>query len=115
MGRPAAAPVAAKGAHPRRAATWPRRALGVLEDTLARLAGCETNAAGMDRQMTAIDRMAAMGVDALREGNALLAQQILLDIQQRTATVRHTAANIARDAGAARVALAGAGVGEYGE
>lgn len=115
MGRPAAAPVAATRSNAKAPARWPNKALGVLEDTLARLAGCETNAAGMDRQMTAIDRMAAMGVDALRDGNALLAQQILLDIQQRTATVRHTAANIARDAGAARVALAGARVGEYGE
>lgn len=105
----------AGGSHAKAAARWPNKALAVLEDTMARLAGCETNAAGMDRQMTAIDRMAAMGVDALRDGNALLAQQILLDIQQRTATVRHTAATIARDAGAARVALAGARVGEYGE
>ncbi len=115
MGRPAAAPVAATRSNAKAAARWPNKALGVLEDTLTRLAGIGAHARSMDKQMVAIDRMAAAGVDAVSAGNALLAQQILLDIQQRTATVRHTAANIARDAGAARVALAGARVGEYGE
>jgi len=52
-------------------------------------------------------------VDAVRDGNAVLAQQIFLDIQQRTATVRHTAATILGTAGAASAALAGARVGEY--
>ena len=115
MGRQAAAPVAATRSNAKTAARWPNKALGVLEDTLTRLAGVGACARAMDRQMTAIDRMAAAGVDAVSAGNTLLAQQILLDIQQRTATVRHTAATILGDAGAASAALAGARVGEYGE
>ena len=114
MGRPAAAPVAPRG-NAKVAARWPNKALGVLEDTIVRLAGIGAHARSMDKQMTAIDRMAAAGVDAVSAGNMLLAQQILLDIQQRTATVRHTSATILGDAGAASAALAGARVGEYGE
>ena len=115
MGRQAAAPVAATHSNAKAPARWPNKALGVLENTLAQLAGIGAHARSMDKQMVAIDRMAAAGVDAVSAGNTLLAQQILLDIQQRTATVRHTAATILGDAGAASAALAGARVGEYGE
>lgn len=106
---------AQRNGHAKTPARWPTKALGVLEDTTAALANVGTHARSMDRQMTAIDNMAAQGVDAVRAGNAVLAMQIFLDIQQRTATVRHTAATILGTAGTASAALAGARVGEYGE
>lgn len=114
MTRTAAAPAKRNG-HAKAPARWPTRALQVLEDTTAALANIGAHARSMDKQMTAIDKMAALGVDAVRDGNAVLAQQIFLDIQHRTATVRHTAATILGSAGTASAALAGARVGEYGE
>lgn len=94
---------------------WPYKAGQVADEVTASLAEVGAGARAMDKQMQAIDRMAAMGVDALRQGNILLAQQVLLDIQQRTATVRHTAATILGTAGTASARLAAARVGSYEE
>lgn len=105
----------AGGSHAKAAARWPNKALAVLEDTMARLADISAGMRSIDRQMTAIDRMAALGVDAVRDGNSVLAQQIFLDIQQRTATARHASATALGTAGAGSAALAAARVGEYGE
>ena len=110
---PASQPAPKRVSAVNRPKRWPERALGVLEDTTVRLADIGSGARSIDKQASAIDRMAALGVDAVRDGNAVLAQQIFLDIQQRTATVRHTAATILGTAGAASAALAGARVGEY--
>jgi hypothetical protein len=79
----------------------------VLEDTTVRLADIGSGARSIDKQASAIDRMAALGVDAVRDGNAVLAQQIFLDIQQRTATVRHTAARLCTCRGWARTGCGG--------
>lgn len=98
-----------------RSQPWPYKAAAVADEVAATLAEVCAGARSMDRQMQAIDGMAALGVDELRKGNVLLAMQILLDIQQRTATVRHTAATILGTAGAASAALAKARVGEYSE
>jgi len=49
----------------------------------------------------------------MRRGNVALVNDILLDIQQRTATQRHTNATIKGAAESARAALAAARVGEY--
>ena len=99
----------------RQSQPWPYKAARVADQVTAALAEVGAGARAMDKQMTAIDRMAAMGVDALRNGNILLAQQVLIDIQQRTATVRHTAATILGAAGTASAKLAAARVGEYSE
>ena len=94
---------------------WPSKAAAVADEVTASLAELAAGARSMDKQMQAINRMAAMGVDELRQGNILLAQQVLLDIQQRTATVRHTAATILGSAGDAGAKLAAARVGSYEE
>jgi hypothetical protein len=97
----------------RQSQPWPYKAAAVADTLAIALAAVGTHARSMDKQMLAIDHMAALGVDAVRNGNVLLAQQIFLDIQQRTATVRHTAATILSTAGTASAALAAARVGEY--
>lgn len=94
---------------------WPSKAAAVADEVTDSLAELAAGARSMDKQMQAIDRMAALGVDALRQGNILLAQQVLVDIQQRTATVRHTAATMLGGAGAASARLAAARVGSYEE
>ena len=99
----------------RYAQPWPHKAGRVADDVTAALAELGTLARSMDRQMQAIDNMAAMGAEAVERGNIPLARQIFADIRHRTATVRHTAAGMLGAAGTASAALAGARVGEYGD
>ncbi len=99
----------------RQSQPWPYKAARVADDVTAALAEVGAHARSMDKQMLAIDGLAALGADALSKGNVILAQQIMTDIRQRTATVRHTAATILGSAGTASAALAAARVGEYGE
>ena len=80
----------------RYAQPWPHKAGRVADDVTAALAELGTLARSMDRQMQAIDNMAAMGAEAVERGNIPLARQIFADIRHRTATVRHTAARDAR-------------------
>jgi len=56
---------------------------------------------------------ADQGIEALQLGNAFVAEQMLLNIRNATATQRHVAADIKATAGDARTALAAARRGEY--
>lgn len=94
---------------------WPRRALWVLEDTLARLSVIEGYAKKMDKAAADIDDLAAQGAEAVRAGNWMLAAQLFHDIRRDTANQRHICASIRTKSGEGGQALAGARVGEYEE
>ena len=94
---------------------WPHKAGRVADEVADTLAELQALARSMDRQMLALDGIAATGSDALRSGNVLLARETLADIRHRTATIRHTAATMLGKAGDAAGKLAAARVGEYGE
>jgi hypothetical protein len=87
----------------------------VLENVLACLRIIERHAELLDAGMDEIDRLAQRGISAVHDGNWRLAEQLFADIRQRTADQRHRTLRIRDRAGAARVALVGARVGEYGE
>ena len=94
-------------------ARWPTKALGVLESTQDALREIARNCDSIDKQTLAINNNIGLAVDAMRRGNVALVNDIMLDIQQRTATQRHTNATIKGAAESARAALAAARVGEY--
>lgn len=94
---------------------WPRRALWVLEDTLARLSTIEGYARKMDKAAADIDELAAQGAEAVKTGNWILAAQLFHDIRRDTANQRHICASIRTKAGEGGQALAGARAGEYSE
>lgn len=103
-----------RGNRPNKAARWPVRALQVLEDVQSLLRDIGRNSDSIDKQSAAINNNAGLALDALRRANEDLVADILLDIQQRTATQRHTNAGIKGAAESAWNRLAAARVGEYG-
>jgi hypothetical protein len=94
---------------------WPKRALGVLEDTLARLVSIVTYAKKMNKHMTDIDSLAEQGIEAVHNRNWVLAERLFVDIKRDAASQRHLCVDICAKANDAKAALAAARVGEYGE
>ncbi len=111
----ATSPTPKKPSNAKSAARWPNKALAVLENTLARLHDIGHYASAVDRHSTHIDTLAARCVDAIRDGNSLLAVQLAQDIRTAAANQRHACASIRTKAGESTTALAAARVGEYGE
>ena len=107
----ATSPTPKKPSNAKSAARWPNKALAVLENTLARLHDIGHYASAVDRHST----LAARCVDAIRDGNSLLAVQLAQDIRTAAANQRHACASIRTKAGESTTALAAARVGEYGE
>jgi hypothetical protein len=107
--------VPSKPSNPKRAQPWPSRAAAVADSLAGALADIGRKATSMGKQAERIDRLAALGVDAAREGNYILVVQLFQDIRSATATQNHTSASILGTSGAASAELARARVGEYGE
>ena len=85
----------------------------LVDDATAGLIVIAGKAESINRQSDRIDRWADQGIEALQLGNAFVAEQMLLNIRNATATQRHVAADIKTTAGDARTALAAARRGEY--
>lgn len=106
---------AAKPSNPKRPQPWPSKAAGVADALAVALTDISSKARSMGKQAERIDRLAALGVEAVQEGNYVLAIQLFQDIRSATATQNHTSAAITGTAGDAKAQLAAARVGEYGE
>ncbi len=98
---------------PRGARPLPTKAAQVVDDVTAGLIAIFGKAESIDRQSNRIDTWADQGAEALRLGNHFVAEQMLLNIRNATATQRHAAADIKTTAGDARMALGAARRGEY--
>ena len=85
----------------------------LVDDAVASLIAIFGKAESIGRQSDRIDRWADQGIEALQLGNAFVAEQILLNIRNATATQRHAAAEIKVTSGDARAALGAARRGEY--
>lgn len=103
-----------RGPRPKKPQRWPVQAGRVADEIMAALIVIQGRAESIDRQSERIDRWADLGAEALRLGNYFVAEQMLLNIRNATATQRHTAADLRTTAGDARAALAAARRGEYG-
>jgi len=104
-----------KPSNPKRAQPWPSKAAAVADSLAGALADIMRKATSGGKQAERIDRLAALGVDAAREGNYVLVVQLFQDIRTASATENHTWATILGTAGAVSAKLARARVGEYGK
>ena len=107
------APTSRPTSNPKKPQRWPTHAARVADDVMAGLIIVSEKAESIDRQSERIDRWADLGAEALRVGNFFVAEQMLLNIRNATATQRHTAAEIKLRSGDARAGLAAARRGEY--
>ena len=108
----ASQPAPKRGA-PRGARPLPTNAARAVDDVTAALIAIFGKAESIDRQSNRIDGWADLGAEALRLGNYFVAEQMLLNIRNATATQRHAAAEIKVTAGDARATVAAARRGEY--
>ncbi len=101
---PTSQPAAKRGA-PRGQRPMSTNAARAVDDATASLITISGKAESINRQSDRIDRWADQGIEALQLGNAFVAEQMLLDIRNATATQRHAAVDIKTTAGDARAAL----------
>ncbi len=111
MPRTTAAP--SKRTNPTTAQRWPNKASAVADEVQIRLATISKRAAEIDARHARIDTLASMAVDAVKSGNALLAQQLAMDIQRASLAARQHAVDVRSEAQAASDVLARARRGEY--
>lgn len=109
---PTSQPAPKRGA-PRGQRPMSSGAARLVDDAVASLIAIFGKAESIDRQSDRIDRWADQGIEALQLGNAFVAEQMLLNIRNATATQRHAAVDIKTTAGDARAALSAARRGEY--
>lgn len=109
---PTSQPASKRGA-PRGQRPMSTNAARAVDDATASLITISGKAESINRQSDRIDRWADQGIEALQLGNAFVAEQMLLNIRNATATQRHAAVDIKTTAGDARAALGAARRGEY--
>ncbi len=104
---------AASRTNPTTAQRWPNKAAGVADEVQIRLATIGKHAVDIDAKHSRIDMLATMTVDAVKSGNALLAQQLAMDIRAVALSARQHAVDVRCEAAAASDVLARARRGEY--
>jgi hypothetical protein len=100
---------------PRGQREWSTKQAQVADGTIYALAALALEAASMAGQAKAISGIAESCIEAIRGGDTLLAERLLISIRELTVAQQQTCVAMRDRAGTTRTALVLALAGEYGE